>query len=317
MRPVRQKAVRRAAAVSAALAVALAVAACNRSGPAPAGSASAGASRARFTIVAAENFWGSIAAQIAGERASVQSIVVNPEADPHSYQPNAQDARLIASANMVIVNGAGYDEWARQLLQGSPSPGRAVLDVGALLGLPSGANPHRWYFPRDVEAVASAIVADYQRIDPADSAYFARRSRELQVAGFARYDELRSQIRSRYAGVPIGYSESIFQGMGEDLHLRLLTPYSFTRAISEGTDVTATDKQAVDAQVSGHQIRVWVLNSQNVTPDVQRVDELARSAGIPIATVTETLSPASDTFQRWQVTQLEGLERALHAAMGR
>ena len=241
---------------------------------------------------------------------------MNPEADPHSYQPNAQDARLIASADMVIVNGAGYDEWAHQLLQGSPSPGRTVLDVGDLLRLPTGANPHRWYFPRDVAAVASAIAADYQRIDPADAAYFARRSLQLRV-GFARYQKLRSQIRSRYAGVPIGYSESIFQGMGEDLHLRLLTPYSFTRAISEGTDVTAADKQAVDAQVSGHQIRVWVLNSQNVTPDVQRVDEHARSAGIPIATVTETLSPASDTFQRWQVTQLEGLERALHAATGR
>ncbi len=105
---------------------------------------------------------------------------MNPDADPHSYQPNAQDARLIASANMVIVNGAGYDEWAHELLRGSPSPGRTVLDAGELLRVPAGANPHRWYFPRDVEAVASAIAADYQRIDPADAAYFARRSRELR-----------------------------------------------------------------------------------------------------------------------------------------
>jgi zinc/manganese transport system substrate-binding protein len=247
----------------------------------------------------------------------VQSIVVNPEADPHSYQPNAQDARLIASAKMVLVNGAGYDEWAHELLQGSPSPGRVVLDVGSQLGLPKGANPHRWYFPHDVEAVADEILTDYQRLDPADAAYFARRRSQLRAAGFARYDRLRSEIRSRYAGVPIGYSESIFQGTGEELHLRLLTPYSFTKAISEGTDVTAADKETVDAQASGHQIRVWVLNSQNVTPDVQRVDELAHSAGIPIVTVTETLSPASDTFQQWQVAQLEGLERALHAATGR
>jgi len=285
--------------------------------PAPAGSASGGGSHARFVVVAAENFWGNIAAQIAGDRANVQSIVVNPEADPHSYQPNARDARLIASAKMVLVNGAGYDEWAHQLLQGSPSPGRTVLDAGSLLRLPKGANPHRWYFPRDVEAVASAILADYARIDPADASYFASRRRQLQTTGFARYDRLRAQIRSRYAGVPIGYSESIFQGLGEDLHLRLLTPYSFTRAISEGTDVTAADKETVDAQVSGHRIRVWVLNSQNVTPDVQRVDELARRAGIPVATVTETLSPANDSFQRWQVTQLEALRRALHAATGR
>ena len=242
---------------------------------------------------------------------------MNPEADPHSYQPNAQDARLIASANMVLVNGVGYDEWAHQLIQGSPSAARTVLDVGALLRLPGGANPHRWYFPRDVRAIVGAILADYQRIDPADAAYFAGRVRLLLSSGFARYDQLRSQIRARFRGVPVGYSESIFQGLGEDLGLRLLTPYSFARAISEGTDVTAADKEAVDAQVSGHRIRVWVLNSQNVTPDVQRVDELARAAGIPAATVTETLSPASDTFQHWQVTQLEGLERALHAGTGR
>ena len=242
---------------------------------------------------------------------------MNPEADPHSYQPNAQDARLIASANMVLVNGVGYDEWAHQLIQGSPSAARTVLDVGALLRLPGGANPHRWYFPRDVRAVVGAILADYQRIDPADADYFAGRVRTLLSSGFARYDQLRSQIRARFRGVPVGYSESIFQGLGEDLGLRLLTPYSFARAISEGTDVTAADKEAVDAQVSGHRIRVWVLNSQNVTPDVQRVDELARAAGIPAATVTETLSPASDTFQHWQVAQLEGLERALHAGTGR
>jgi zinc/manganese transport system substrate-binding protein len=115
----------------------------------------------------------------------------------------------------------------------------------------------------------------------------------------------------------VGYSESIFRPLGEDLHLKLRTPYSFAQAVAEGTDVTAQDKQAVDRQASDREIDVWVFNSQNVTPDVQRVNELAKAAGIPIATVTETLDPAGDTLEQWQVAELEGLLKALHEATGR
>jgi zinc/manganese transport system substrate-binding protein len=268
-------------------------------------------------VVAAENFWGSLAAQLAGTRASVHSIIVDPSTDPHSYQPSARDARLVAGANMAIVNGVGYDDWATQLLQGSPAPSRRVLNVGKVIGLGQGANPHRWYYPADVSRVIGAIVADYDRLDPADSAYFASRRRALATTGLSAYDRLRAQIRALYAGTPVGYSESIFQGLGEDLGLRLLTPVGFARAVAEGTDVTAADKQTVDAQAERHRIDVWVFNSQNVTPDVQRVNQLVRRRGIPIVAVTETLSPAGASFEQWQVSQLLVLKRALHAATGR
>jgi zinc/manganese transport system substrate-binding protein len=304
----------RAAAALAVLALVL-LAGCNRSGPPAVGSSATG--KPRFAVVAAEDFWGSVAAQIAGDRASVRSIVADPNTDPHSYQPRAGDARAIATANVVIVNGAGYDAWAQQLLESSPASARVVLDVGKLLRLPAGANPHRWYFPADVHAVAAAVAADYARLDPADASYFAARASNFESAGLARYDELRREIRARYAGVPVGYSESIFEGLGEDLGLRLLTPYSFAKAIAEGTDVTAQDKQAVDSQARGRRIDVWVYNSQNVTPDVRRVDQIAAAQGIPIATVTETLSPAGASFQQWQDRQLEGLLRALRRGSGR
>jgi zinc/manganese transport system substrate-binding protein len=161
------------------------------------------------------------------------------------------------------------------------------------------------------------IVADYDRLDPAGAAYFAQQRQTFETRDLARYDALRREIRSRYAGVPVGYSESIFQPLGEDLGLKLITPYSFAKAIAEGTDVTAQDKQSVDAQARDRRLDVWVFNSQNVTPDVQRVNQIAREEHIPIATVTETLSPASDSFEQWQVAELEGLQRALHQATGR
>ena len=162
-----------------------------------------------------------------------------------------------------------------------------------------------------------AISADYKRADPKDAAYFERQRAAFQTRGLAQYDRLRSEIRSRYAGVPVGYSESIFQPLGQDLHLRLLTPYSFAKAIAEGTDVSAADKQTVDAQAQRREIAVWVYNSQNATPDVQRVNRLAQAAHIAIATITETLSPASATFEQWQAAQLSSLLAALHRGTGR
>lgn len=294
---------------------ALALAGCGRSGPAPVGSAGPG--KPRFEVVAAESFWGSLAAQLAGDRATVTSVIVNPETDPHSYQPTAQDARTFSDAAVAIVNGLGYDSWAGQLLDASPSSRRVVLDVARTLGLPSGANPHRWYYPHDVHAIVRAIAAAYERVDPADRAYFAERLRYVQSRALARYDELIARIRARYAGVSVGYSESIFAGLGHALGLRLATPASFARAVAEGTDVTAGERRAVDAAIEARRIAVWVFNSQNVTPDVQRANGLARAGRIPVATVTETLAPPGATFQAWQVAQLEGLARALRAGTGR
>jgi zinc/manganese transport system substrate-binding protein len=291
--------------VVSAIAVAL-LAGCNATGTSGPGSG-------KLRVVAAENFWGSIASQLGGEKVQVTSIIADPATDPHSYQPNSGDARTIATAGMVLVNGIGYDEWARQLLsadEGSPT----VLDVGKLLGLPEGANPHQWYSPANVHRVIAQITNDYKHLRPADSGYFDRRRTRFETVGLAPYERLLARIRSRYSGVPIGYSESIFQPLGQALALELVTPYSFAKAIAEGTDVTAQDKQTVDEQAETHEIKVWVFNSQNVTPDVKRVNELARAAHIPIATVTETLTPPTASFQQWQTTQLEGLAKALRQA---
>jgi zinc/manganese transport system substrate-binding protein len=117
--------------------------------------------------------------------------------------------------------------------------------------------------------------------------------------------------------VPVGYSESIFEPLGQALGLHLATPASFAKAIAEGTEVTAADKLTVDRQAQRHLIKVWIYNRQNAGPDVQRVNQLARAAGIPIVTITETLSPASARFQQWQVSELNGLLQALQRATGR
>ncbi len=268
-------------------------------------------------VVAAENFWGSIAAQLGGDRAHVTSVIASPATDPHDYEPTAADARTMAGARLAIVNGIGYDPWADKLIAANPVSGRVVLRVGDLVGIKPGGNPHRWYSPTDVQQVIGAIVRDYAQLDPKDAGYFARQKTRFETRGLAQYKQLLATIKRRYHGVAVGASESIFVPLAQALGLNLVTPYSFLKAISEGTDPTASDRSTIDRQIATRRIKVWVLNSQNSTPDVQRITHAARKQGIPVTTITETLTPASATFQAWQSRQLAALAAALARATAR
>jgi zinc/manganese transport system substrate-binding protein len=268
-------------------------------------------------VVAAENFWGSIAAQIAGNQASVQSVITNPAQDPHSYEPSANDARLLATSQLAIVNGVGYDPWAAKLLAANPDGRRLVLTVGSVLKLHDGDNPHRWYSPADVDSVAYYLTADLSKLDPKHANYYASRLAVFETKDLRPYHQLIAQIKHRYAKTPVGASESIFALQAPALDLDLITPKTFMKAISEGTDVSAQDTIAAQGQIARHQIKVWIYNSQNATPQVQRLTALARTSHIPAVAVTETLTPATASFEQWQVAQLLALQRALHEATGR
>ena len=192
--------------------------------------------------MAAENFWGSIATQLGGSKVDVQSIITNPDTDPHDYDPSAADARTLAGAAVVIENGIGYDPWVAKLLASNNATGQHVINVGTLVGVADGGNPHRWYNPTDVHTVISAIVAAYSAADPTDAAYFATQQENYETTGLAKYNSVIDQIKTTYSGTPVGASESIFAMIAPALGLNLLTPPTFLRAISEGTDPTAADK---------------------------------------------------------------------------
>lgn len=300
----------RVVACAASVVLVLLVAGCAASGSAePLGT--------RPHVVAAENVWGSIAAQLAGPNATVTNIISDPATDPHSYEPTVADARQVSAARLVIVNGLGYDRWASQLVAAAPAPDRLTLNVGTLLHLSIGENPHRWYDPADIDAVATAITDGLTRVDPGHAAAYAARRTTFEQQALAGYHAAIARIRRRYAGVAVGASESIFAPLAPALGLRLLTPRSFMDSVSEGTDVSAGDASTAETQITRRQISVWVYNAQNVTPEIIRLNGLARAHGIPIATVTETPTPQTATFQDWQTSQLTTLERALHAATHR
>jgi zinc/manganese transport system substrate-binding protein len=300
------------AAVTAVCAVLLA-SGCATSSPKPA--ATTGSHTVE--VVAAENFWGSLASQLGGDHVHVTSIINSPDADPHDYEPTATDGRQIATADLAIVNGVGYDSWASKLLAANPRPARTDLVVGDVVGIPANGNPHRWYSPGNVRTVIDTVTTDYKKLDPADSAFFDTQRTQVLTVNLKGYFDAIASIKARYAGTPVGASESIFAPLAEGLGLRLITPGGFLNAISEGTDPTAQDKATIDAQIKRHQIKIYVYNTQNATPDVQAQVDAARKAGIPVATVTETLTPAGATFQDWQTAQLIRLAAALAQATGK
>jgi zinc/manganese transport system substrate-binding protein len=308
---------RRSGLATAAVCATVVLASCSTSSPTTSAAAGATAGGRPITVVATINAWGSIAAQLGGSRVRQTSIVTNPATDPHAYEPTPTDARVVAGAGVFIENGIGYDPWAAKMLAANPVGGRTVLDVGALVGIADGGNPHRWYSPTDVRAVVDQITADYVKTDPGDKVYFEQRKSAFLTTDLATYNDLIGQIRAKYTGVKVGASESIFSPMAQALGLDLVTPASFLKAISQGTDVSAADKATIDQQISGKAIKVYVFNSQNSTPDVAAQVAAAKAAAIPVVAVTETLSPAGATFQQWQSAQLQQLAAALHDATGR
>jgi zinc/manganese transport system substrate-binding protein len=268
----------------------------------------------RLVVVAAENFWGSLAQQVGGDRVEVRSIISDPNADPHDYEPTADDAKLFAGADMVLINGIGYDPWAQKLLDANPVSGRIVLNVGNLVGEPVGGNPHQWYNPASVRSVIDAIARAYEKLSPSSRDAIEGQEHGFLSRGLQAYFDLISTIRSTYGGTKVGASESIFAELAPALGLDLITPYSFLKAISEGTDPTAADKATIDRQISSREVRIYVFNSQNATPDVQRQISACKAAGIPVTAITETLVPMGATFEQWQVHELAAIQSALREA---
>lgn len=291
-------------------ATALVVSACSS------GSTSSPSSSGAIQVVAAESFWGSIAAQLGGDHVAVTSLITSPDVDPHDYEPTPQDGRVIAGAQYVISNGLGYDPWAAKAVDANPASDRKVLEIGNLLGLEEGDNPHRWYFPDDVQRVIERITADYKAIDPANAAYFDQQHETFESTGLKQYKDLLTEIEQKYAGTPVGASESIFVGLAQATRLDLRTPASFLAAVSQGADPTVQDKTTTDEQIADKQIKVFVFNSQNSTPDVQELVDAARANGIEVSTITET-PPENVAFQDWQSRQLQELADALGKATGR
>ncbi len=265
-------------------------------------------------VVAGEDFWGSIAAQLGGTRVSVTSIISNPNTDPHEYASSSATARAFATAQYVILNGAGYDAWGDKLLAANPVSGRRVLTVASLLGKQAGDNPHFWYDPAYIQRVADRVTADYSALDPAGASYFTQQRAAFQTALQPYLDRI-ATIKASYAGQPVGSTESIFVYLADALGLKLISPPLFMQAVSEGNEPPAGSVAQFQKQILQRQIKALVYNMQAPGAVTTTLTSLAAQQHIPVVGISETIQPSGATFQVWQIAQLLALQRALSAGM--
>jgi zinc/manganese transport system substrate-binding protein len=267
----------------------------------------------QLNVVGGENFWGSIASQLGGTRVTVTSIINNPAGDPHDYESTPNDARTSAQADYVILNGAGYDDWASKLMAANPVSGRKVFTVASLLGKKAGDNPHFWYNPDYVERVADQITSDYKSLDPGDSTYFSQQRAAFESA-LKPYHEIINAIKTKFVNQKIGSSESIYVYQAQALNLDLITPQAYLDAENNGTDPPASAVAEFNQQIAHKQIKVMMLNVQTLSNETRNLQQEIEQQHIPIVEITETIRPVGTKFQDWQVTQLQKLQEALSSA---
>ncbi|HEY4034001.1 MAG TPA: zinc ABC transporter substrate-binding protein [Ktedonobacteraceae bacterium] len=267
----------------------------------------------QLNVVSSENFWGSIASQLGGTHVTVTSIINSPSGDPHDYESTTNDARTLAQADYVILNGAGYDDWASKLIAANPVSGRKVFTAANLLGKKAGDNPHLWYNPDYVERVADQITSDYKSLDSSDSSYFSQQRTAFENA-LKPYHKIINDIKTKFAHQKIGSSESIYVYQAQALNLDLITPQAYLDAENNGTDPPASAVAEFNQQIVHKEIKVMMLNVQNISNETRNLQQAIEQQHIPIVEITETIRPIGTKFQDWQVAQLQGLWNAFNSA---
>ena len=270
----------------------------------------ASAAELPIRIVAAENFYGEVAAAVGGDRVMVESIIVAPGTDPHDFEPAPSTARLVADARIVVMNGADYDHWMERLVEGSSAPDRTIIDVAALLEAPDGANPHLWYDPRAVPALAAALAAELARIDPEGAAGYASREKAF-AASLDEVNQKIADLRARFAGTPVTASEPVFGPMADALGLDM-KHRAVQVAVMHETEPAARDIAAMEDDLKSGRVKVFFYNSQVVDPLTEQLLAAAAAGKVPVVGVTET-KPEGMSYPEWMLGTLDMTAKALAA----
>jgi zinc/manganese transport system substrate-binding protein len=273
-----------------------------------AGLTAAPAADGRIALVTAENFYGDVAARIGGDRVAVSSILSNPDQDPHLFEVSPSIVRDVAAAQVVIYNGADYDPWMEKLLAVTPMPGRAVIVAADLVNKKAGDNPHLWYDPATMPAVAAALAAALTAADPAHKDDFAARLKTF-LASLTPLNEKIAAVRGKFAGAVVTATEPVFGYMSAALKLKMQNE-RLQLAIMNDTEPSARDVAAFERDLKTHKVRVLFYNKQASDQLVMHLVELARASHVPVVGVTETCPPGL-SYQEWMLNELDATERAL------
>lgn len=261
-------------------------------------------------VVAAENFWGNIAIQVGGSHVHVTSIITDPTADPHLYESSAADASAVASADIIVMNGLGYDDFMTKLL-GTHKSTQKVIVASQVYGITdTTANPHLWYDIPGISRIANVFADSFMDKDPEHAADYQHNLLEFNTSLQPLLRTI-NQIKQKYQNVPVAYTEPVSGYLLSDAGLDIKTPPGFAKSIEDGNDPNPVDTYTMDKLIIDKQVKVLLYNSQATSPVVDHIKSLAQQSGISIIGNSETLPANQPTYQSWQQNQLDELLKAL------
>jgi len=264
-----------------------------------------------ITAVGAENQYANVIGQIGGKYVRVTAVESNPNADPHTFETSPGVAEQVASARLVVQNGIGYDSYMNQIEAASPSAARKVIVVQHLLGLPdSTPNPHLWYSPATMPAVARAIAADLAAMQPAHAGYFAANLRRFDASLRPWYQAI-ARLEASDPGLPAAVTEPVADYLLQAAGARILTPFTLQAEVMNGVDPAPQDVALQDGFFSGHRVKVFVYNQQVTDPLTQSFLTRARANGIPVVGVYETMPVPGYDYQSWMLAETQALQKAV------
>jgi zinc/manganese transport system substrate-binding protein len=263
----------------------------------------------KIKLIAAENFYGELAIAVGGDRVDVTSIIDNPDADPHSYEPTAEISKQVNDAQVILYNGIGYDEWMTKLLKSSSnSKSKTVIVIGSdISGKHDGDNPHVWYDPTTMPKLADDLADKLAQIDPSEAEAYKKRAADYKTS-LAPLTELVNTIKQT-SKVEIAVSEPVFDYMSDALNFKSINP-KFAKAIEEETDPSPGDIADLQTAIKGKTIKLLVQNTQADSPTVKNIVVIAKANQLPIIQVSET-EPKGKNYVQWMTDQLKQVKAAL------
>ena len=294
-------------AVAVPVSAALLASACSS---AVATSTSSGSS-SKIVAIGAENEYASVIQQVGGKYAQVSAIMSNPATDPHTYEASSSIAQEISAAQLVVQNGVGYDTFMTTIENAAANPGRKVITVQKLLGLPdSTPNPHLWYKPSTMPAVANAIASDLASIQPAHAAYFRANARTF-ISSLAPWNQAIATFKAKYGGSPVATTEPVADYMLEAAGASNMTPFTFQANIMNGVDPSAQNVALEKSLFTQHKVKAFLYNQQVTSSLTKSFITLAHQNGIPVVGVYETMPTPGFNYQSWMLTEVQDLQKAV------
>ena len=273
-------------------------------------------------VVVSVDQWGGIVSDLGGACANVTTLLASSSVDPHDYEPSPADAAKFQGAQLVVVNGGHYDEWAAKLAAGS-APDAPVVDAvevseghDHVVGGDEesdhdhGVNPHVWYEPAAVTGVADALTSELSTLAPAAADYFAERRSAFGVT-LEPYQRLIASIEKSAKGKTYAATEGVFDYMAAAVGLQNKTPQGYQNAANNESDPAPGDLDAFLSVLRDKGVDVLIYNAQTEGSVPEQLRGAADAAGVPVVEVTETVAPGAKSFEAWQVEQLTALAKAL------